>query len=323
MHIDQIPQPEPSPQEEQLVWMGGIGYDNARNKIVGRVITNIADRYSCILQLPDSDTDSVAPDSVVFRDSAGEETEVPSDEAMKMLRGDTAELRYTRLHEQRAQELVNTIIEAGGQPVDAIFQSVDTSTGIIAIHLRPDLFKRVILVDPSSIVRLPSRGKHLARELKTIRAAILTRFKRDPNEMMFEKPSGPIERYRRVKRTSANGNRNASYVSYQAQMLHEIQQAQEAPSISIVASRFDYAFNPANILRSLISLDDVEVFFITNTRHGIGGKLSKLSQVVSVLTAAPQSERPFIERLQFAEDVPEYYRQKIRAVVQEIQLEAD
>lgn len=99
-------------------------------------------------------------------------------------------------------------------------------------------------------------------------------------------------------------------------MLHEIAQSDHAPDLAIIASQFDHAYNPVCILRSLVSLDDIQGFFVTNMRHGLAGEQIRLDQLLSVLRQIGQNTPAFTDKLHFFNGVSENYRQKIHEVIE-------
>lgn len=305
-----------SPQqlsESRVVFLGGIGYDAERNLHVASTIAEIA-HYSGGLALtgfrfqPESNRDAI----FIKQD---EKLELSTKDAMSRLDEDVT-LRFTRLHEQRSQELIASIEASGGLPVDAVFQSADASTGILAMHKRPDLFRHVVLLDPSSIIKLPPRKQYLLEEWKNGNLkTIFNSRKATAHDKSLEARVGVVQKYRRVKKSRANGNDAASYLSYQAHMLHEIAEGEFAPRVSVVASRLDHAYNPERLLNALVSIDDVESFFITNTRHGLGGSMKKLEQVVDALLSKKDLHEGESEKIQFAEDVPSDYKTKLLNII--------
>ena len=298
-----------------LVFMGGMGYDEQRNrKIAGEIITATS-LYNAAISIPDEVPHGPKDGTVVYRHEDGSDRELPGNLALKHI-NDLPEDRFTRLHERRARELVAAIQAESTEPVDAIFQSVDVSTGILAMEQKPELFRRVVLLDPSSIIRFPSRWQYLKEEWRNGNLRRTIRHRQKITDLdRFEEPVSKLENRRRFKRSNRNGNRVASYVSSQAYMLHEVAQSEHAPEISIMASRHDHAYTPERLLRGLVSLDDIKTFFIADTRHGLGGKQAKLEQLVSVLTTASNKTGSFLDRLQFASGIPEGYRRKIMDVI--------
>jgi hypothetical protein len=321
MTIDQHAEPK-SPAthleeaEHPFVFMGGIGYDEERNQRVGQVAMALTG-HSNILTIPDEPKVGRKEDGpiAVFRDSDGVEEELKVEAAMKRL-ADPAEVRFTRLHERRAEMLIEEIAAAGGQSVDAVFQSGDTSTAILAMHKQPGLFRNVALLDPSSIIKLPPRYQYLREEWSSGNLqACLRKGKARQGLEEFEDRATRREKWVRVKRTTRGGNMDATYLSYQAQMLHEVAQSDESPNISIVASRYDHAYPPERIVQSLVRLDDIDHFYITDSRHRLGGKQNKLKETIEALGRKSDNTGSFLERVHFADSITEDYRKKITEII--------
>jgi len=299
--------------ESAFVFMGGIGYDEQRNREVGGAIIGLTGHRD-VLTIPDAEAKGTRKGTAVYRGADGTERESPTKLPIKTIDG--AEIRYTRLHKERAGKLIARIESAGSEPVDAVFQSVDVSTGLIAMHERPELFRKVVLIDPSSVIKLPSMRQYLKEEWQSGNLRdILNRRKDTSGFEKFEAPVSRREKFKRTRLSNRNGNRIASYISSQAPMLHDIAVAQNAPDISIIASRFDHAYTPQRLLQALVSLDDVNSFFITNFRHGLGGKRLRLEQLVSVFNGSEDRSKSFIDRIRFAEGVTDEYRKRIFNII--------
>ena len=71
------------------------------------------------------------------------------------------------------------------------------------------------------------------------------------------------------------------------------------------------------ILQSLVSLDDIRGFFVTNMRHGLAGKQKRLEQVMQVLEQTDEVTESFVDRLHFFDGVSETYREKMLRIVHE------
>lgn len=302
-------------QERPLVFMGGLGYDEARNREVATAIISLTN-HTDVISIPDSNTTSPNDSSVVHKYSHGGEQILPGKVALKYLDDDPSLVRFTQLHERRANELIEQIEKFGEVPVDAVFQSVDVSTGILAMHKRPELFRRVVLLDPSSIIKLPTRLKYLKEEWRNGNLFDILKRRKGLDYEKFEQQVNRREKVKRSRRSSSSGNKIASYISSQAPMLHDIAESENAPVVSIVASRFDHAYTPQRLIQALVSLKDINSFFITNYRHGLGGRKAKLEQLVGVLTGENEDlAKPFTDRLRFAEGIAEEYKQKILAII--------
>lgn len=318
MTAEQAPVPQetstPVSVEHPFVFMGGLGYDQARNREVGGAIIALTG-HAEVISLPDLKTKGAKIGHFVHHYPDGTENELSGKAVRKGLHDD-ASVRYSRLHEQRAEELITAIEHAGSKPVDAVFQSVDVSTGILAMHRRPELFKKVVLMDPSSIIKLPPKWQYLREEWRNGNLRNMMRRKKESVDVpRFEKSATLHEKRQRFQRSTTGGNLNASYVSYQATMLHEAARAEHAPSVSIIASRFDHAYTPERLLKALISLDDIQGFFVTNARHGLGGKQTKLEQLVGVLNDTEARTASMLQKLHFFDGVAGDYRQKIIDIV--------
>ena len=303
--------------EHPLVFMGGIGYDEQRNREVGSAIVGLIGHRDIITISDSPRSESLGDDTVVHRHEDGLEYDLPGKLAIKLLDEDVT-VRFSRLHERRARELIDAIERTGEGPVDAVFQSVDVSTGILAMHERPDLFKKVVLLDPSSVVKLPARLRYLKEEWQSRNLFKLLKRKKDLSEVTrFESKVGPLESYRRMKRSNSNGNKEASYVSSQAPLLHDVAQSENAPIVSIMTSLFDHAYTPERLLQALVSLDDISGFFVTNSRHGLGGKQEKLEQLASVLKGLENNDMvsTFMDKIHFFKGVSDEYRQKILEIL--------
>jgi hypothetical protein len=305
--------------ERPLVFMGGIGYDSARNREVGSAIIDISGHTNLITISDETEAELEAGRVAVHRYSNETEYEMPLKTAKKALKDEEPllESRHTVLHEKRAERLIAQIEQAGGKPVDAVFQSVDVSTGILAMYRRPDLFNKVVLVDPSSIAKLPNRLKYLKEEWQNGNLRQMIKRKKDPAEkILFEKSATPLEKAWRIFRSSRGGNMLASYLSFQAPLLHQIAKGENVPNITILASRHDHAYTPERILNSLVDLDDISAFFITNSRHGLGGKKQRLEQLVEALTdSVYDTSIPILNRVHFFDDISEKYKAKILEIV--------
>jgi len=310
VNIDQIP-------ERAVIFMGGIGYDEQRNREVGGAIMRLGN-YSHTITIPDSVPAGPRDGTIIHRYPDGSELEKPGKESLTQLGNDEAEIRFSKLHADRARLLIAAIEADGGQPVDAVFQSGDASTGLLAIHERPELFERVVLLDPAGIIDLPPRREFLKQELRSGNLSQIFRRKQKVTESeRFEVPAGRFQKMRRIRRSSQGGNQIATYVSSQAGMLHEIAESEHAPSLSIIASQFDHAYSPLRILQSLVSLDDIRSFFVTNMGHGLGGKQKRLEQVIQVLKQTEEVAESFVDRLHFFDGVSETYSEKMMKIVHE------
>lgn len=180
------------------------------------------------------------------------------------------------------------------------------------MHQRPDLFRRVVLVDPSSIVKHPTRAKFFKEEFKS---GNMFRSLRKPKptepQEQFEHSLTPFEAYKRMKKTARFGNMNATYLSAQAKQLHEVAQSAAAPIITVVASSMDHAYSPKKVLESLVDINDIAALFITNARHGINGKTQKLTQVMQALQTAVDPQASLEQKITFADGITEKYRTQI------------
>jgi len=309
----------PFQAERPLIFMGGVGYDEQRNKKIAARIIASTGAYGSVITIPDEEPGVSREGMVVCTPGGAQEKPLPSAIGLMRSLDDDSESRFTLLHERRARELVDAIQKRGSEPVDAIFQSVDASTGILAMRQNPELFRRVVLLDPSSIIKLPSGKQYLHEEWRNGNLREMIRHQKDPAEAtLFEDSLPRAEKVQSKKRSLRGGNAIASYISHQASMLHEVAQSDQSPEISIVASRFDHAYTPERLLQALVSIDDIKTFFITNTRHGLSGKQVKLDQLVSVLTGATDATKSYFQKLHFAEGVAEDYRTKIVDIVASI-----
>jgi hypothetical protein len=306
-------------RERAIVFLGGLGYDEQRNRDVGAAIVRMSN-YSHSIAIPDPEIDTSTPKDgvIVHRYPDGSERELSGKESLKLLGRDNAEVRFSKLHADRARQLIAAIEADGAEPVDAVFQSVDVSTGLLAIHERPELFNNVVFLDPSSIIDLPPRKQYLLEEWLSGNLKRLLKRKRHPSEIFsFEEPIGRIDKIKRSRRTNANGNLIATYVSSQAKMLHDIAKLDHAPNLSIIASQFDHAYSPTRLISSLVDLDDIRGFFVTNMRHGLGGKQIRLEQVIDVLQRAGSITDSFLEKLHFFEGVSDDYRKKLIELIKQ------
>jgi pimeloyl-ACP methyl ester carboxylesterase len=296
--------------------MGGVGYDTNRNRRVGELIVASSSHHRGIIENPYGNQQAMDKylALVVFLHPDGAEEEIPARQALGRL-AEPVKARFTRLHEQRASELISSLDEKASQPIDAVFQSIDCSTGILAMRKRPDLFRRVVLVDPAAIAELPPRLQFLREEWDNGNLRSFMGHREIPEAKKFEDRVSPLRSYRRTRDTFRYGNGVATYVSSQAQMLHEIAKGDDAPRISIVTSRFDHAYPPERILASLVDLRDVDGFRITNTRHGLGGRHQKLDDVIETLRSEPDKSGSFLKRLHFDNEIPVDYRQKMQYMV--------
>jgi len=303
--------------ERAVIFMGGIGYDEQRNLEVGSAIMRLGN-YSHTVTIPDAVPSGPSDGTIIHRYPDGSEREKSGKESLKQLGKDEASVRFSKLHAERARQLIAAIEADGGQPVDAVFQSVDASTGLLAIHERPELFARVVLLDPAGIIDLPPRREFIKQEWRSGNLLQIFRRKQKVAESeRFEVPSSRFQKFRRNKRSSQGGNQIATYVSSQAGMLHEIAESEQAPRLSIIASQFDHAYSPLRILQSLVNLDDIRGFFVTNMRHGLAGKQKRLEQVMQVLEQTDEVTESFVDRLHFFDGVSETYREKILRIVHE------
>ena len=265
------------PAARSIVFLGGMNYDEARNIESGKMLMELLG-YNLVITLGEESSNPKNDDTVIFEYADGIQQELPTKLAMKQLDDDAVQ-RYTKLHERRARELIARIESSSAGPVDAVFQSVDTSTGILAMHERPDLFRRVVLLDPSSIVKHPTPKKFFRDLVSTGRIRTLFSRKDLPTSSRYETPLNRYQHLQRMKKTARFGNMRATYLSYQAKMLHEIASAKNAPMISVIASEFDHAYSPEHILESLQDVTDIATLFVSHARHGIGGKISKIQEV--------------------------------------------
>lgn len=314
--------------ERPFVFMGGVGYDEAKNRLLAEKIVSLTGHRE-ILAVSDTPISGPEYGTAVFVDSDGNERELPGKVALKHLKDDDSTMRYTRLQETRAEHLIASIENAGSGPVDAVFQSADASVGMLAMSRRPELFKNVVLLDPSSIIKLPPRLKYLAEELRSCNIWTLIKHRKDSGEVRVQpskaeqQPMGLKERItkhvqmaKKFREYRKSGISIASYVSYQASMLHDIALMDNAPSVTILTSRLDHAYDPVRLLKALVNFDDVNNFLISNSRHGLSGKQKKLEQLVSVFISDTDKPTTFLERLSFGEGIPETYRNKILELVE-------
>lgn len=297
--------------------MGGLGYDEKRNQKVGGALVQRAN-YDHTLSIPDPEVTGPKDGVIVHEYNDGSQKELSGKESLDQQGKDGAQVRYSKLHADRARQLIAAIETQGEGPVDAVFQSVDVSTGILAMHERPDLFHKVVLVDPSSIIDLPPRRQFLKEELHDGLLKRMWRGLKGSREVeKFEEPTSRLEKAKRNRKTNANGNMTASYVSSQATMLHEIANSEHAPEISVIASEYDHAYSPKRILQSLVDLNDISNFFVTNMAHGLGGKQARLEQLVEALQQTGYMATTFIERLHFFNGVSEDYQKSLVDSIQE------
>lgn len=317
MSIEQASQ-ESREASRTLVFLGGINYDQTRNQETGTKIMELAG-YDAVITIDDESPNPKRDDTVIFEYPNGHMQELPSKLAMKQL-DDNAVQRYSKLHERRARALIAQIEQSGGKPVDAVFQSVDTSTGILAMRERPDLFRKVLLVDPSSIIKHPRR-RTFFREL--FRQGDFRTLTETPHAVSGEHTTSklsPLERMRRMRKTARFGNMWATYLSTQSKMLHEIAHMQDAPYVSVLASRLDHAYSPAKIISSLVDTDDIAELFISESRHAISKSSDKLAQIVTLLKEDVLNVNPtrLATNVHFANAVPQAYRQQIKQLLNEL-----
>ena len=339
-----VQQKEQSPTPEQtpslIVFGGGVGYDEPRNTVNGEYLLGLdPNYYNGVLTVPGGGANDGTIVLIELRDGRlypdGERDKLSGKESLKQLGKNFAEVRFSELDEHRAEQLIALIEHNGTQPVDAVFQSADASVGILAMWKRPELFKNVVLVDPSSIIDLPWIGQLLKEEgangnlkklrqfhLKKLRQSLLkklTRSLKQKNDTLegtsFEEPVRHLSKSKRLTRTGANGML-ASLVSSLAPMLHEIAKSENAPKISIIASQFDHAYSPLRILQSLVNLNDIRSFFVTNSPHGIGGRKSRMKQVLEALRQTEDSPE-FPDRLHFFDGVSDDYRKQVAESISE------
>jgi len=323
-----VQQKEQSPTPEQtpslIVFGGGIGYDEQRNTVNGEYLLGLdPNYYNGVLTVPGGGANDGTIVLIELRDGRlypdGERDKLSGKESLKQLGKNFAEVRFSELDEHRAEQLIALIEHNGTQPVDAVFQSADASVGILAMWKRPELFKNVVLVDPSSIIDLPWGWQLLKEEGANGILKKLTRSLKQKNDTLegtsFEEPVSRLSKSKRRTRTGANGML-ASLVSSLAPMLHEIAKSENAPKISIIASQFDHAYSPLRILQSLVNLNDIRSFFVTNSPHGISGRKSRMKQVLEALRQTEDSPE-FPDRLHFFDGVSDDYRKQVAESISE------
>jgi pimeloyl-ACP methyl ester carboxylesterase len=296
---------------DSLVFLGGINYDRARNDAVGKSIIALSG-YEQVITIDVDSPNKVRDDTVRFEYPEGGVQELPSKLAMKQL-NDNAIQRYSMLHARRARALIDAIEQSGGRPVDAVFQSVDTSTGILAMRERPDLFRKVVLVDPSSLIKHPTRSKFFKEFFRSGDAKTLLQKPPKAHETVTAPEQLSLgQRIKRMRKTSASGNMLATYLSVQSKMLHEIAQLDNAPIITILASRLDHAYSPAKIIESLEDIHDISALFVSESRHAISKSSNKLAEIIGILTSdIPKSTQGNDIMITFANAVPTAYREVI------------
>ncbi len=323
-----VQQEEQSPTPEQtpslIVFGGGIGYDEPRNTVNGEYLLGLDPNYNGVLTVPGGGANDGTIVLIELRDGRlypdGERDKLSGKESLKQLGKNFAEVRFSELDEHRAEQLIALIEHNGTQPVDAVFQSADASVGILAMWKRPELFKNVVLVDPSSIIDQPRIPQLLKEEgangnLKKFRQSL--KQKNDTLEgASFEEPVSRLSKTRRRNRTGANGIRRAAHVSSLAPMLHEIAKSENAPNISIIASELDISYGPIRIIQSLADLNDISSFFVTNSQHGIRGRKSRMKQVLEALRQTEDSPE-FTDRLHFFDGVSDDYRKQVAESISE------
>lgn len=324
------------PEQPPISWLGGMGYDEAKNQHALDYFRDLG--HPVVSALTDRNLDGAPKGYWIV--TASSTRIVPRVVAYTQTAKPEVTLIASRQEEARADELIAHIEAEGKGPVTHFGQSADAQNAVLAAHKRPDLFKNVILLFPTGMIRKKYRTEYL-RE-----AGHLLRDRSDkvpkavnPPDNDFEAALRPttlrkkIEAAKRLKRSGGYAVAASGIAATNNYLLNDLRQKEDAPGFAMVLGLHDKIGRPERFLESLVSANDVDYILITNTAHGTNGRKDLINELLALEAKlnARNAERkaaqtrgesfnpgPLSERLLFLADVPEAEQARLRTLARNV-----
>jgi hypothetical protein len=332
--LETVAPQQPLNIEHPFVVLGGFGYDERRNATLTGFVRSLG--HTAIDPLPNPSLDD-APKGYTVRYSDGTQRIVRRQFTYLLAPKPEVILISSQQQEERGEEL-NTHIErqveqqgSKSTKVNVIAQSADAQNTLIAARRRPELFNSIALVFPAGMVKKRTVTEYTRAMIK---GAVRHRGdKHLPDHSDDFEASTRVEslRARRAERRFAKSGGFAVAasvaVAYQNELLTELRQREDAPSVSLVLALKDSIMQPERLIESLNSANDVDCIHITNTKHGINGSKKMLDDILKLFPVmeeikakhkTAQDIGPLAERVSFAKDVSDNDRQRIIGLVRQL-----
>lgn len=307
--------PPPS-SDVQLLFLGGFGYGEYRNRLITDQLAQAG--YSVIAPPADAAEQSRKGFVVTFPD--GHEQPMTRREMIKAQLGKTP-LRSSIAECQRDQAAtLQTHIEKAvpdGSKLSIIAQSADAQNSLLYAARYPETVENLIFVNPAGIIAQPRLSKAAANVLKSVFKSRRRKVKVAPEDL-FEQP---------IKRTQRKLGSFASAASValsdQRDILHQMRQSEAAPGVAVVLGIHDLIVQPEEIIKGLVSANDVDRIVIADMTHGINGRkdiLDEVAGLVPQLTKDKEAYRrgeappPLAEKISFYGDIPASVQKQLLAL---------
>lgn len=329
---------DPGIEQTLISFLGGMGYDREKHQTALNYFHSLG--RTTLSAMPDPDMNSYPKGYRVVSTETGTKVMSRPFAYLETAKPDVV-LIASRQQEARADELIEHIEHETSEPVTHIAQSADAQNAVLAAHKRPDLFKNLVLMFPSGMVKKQSRTEYLRQIASSVREE---KSEKDmiPPENDYEamiRPTSIRERVKsgRFKKSGGYPVAASAIAAYNSHLLHETRQKENTPGVAMVLGLKDKMMRPDRIIQSLVSASDVDYILVTNTSHGINGRKDLATEVIQLSdmmdarnarrnTAHTQGEtlepESLAQRLLFMPDVPEDQREKLRLLADAVPLVA-
>lgn len=272
----QQPDGPTAPELSPISWLGGMWYDQEKNQNALTFFETLG--RTAVSALVDRDSRR-APKGFRVVYATGSTRTMPRAAAYLRTTDPEMVLIASRQEEARADELIAHIEAEDKGPVTHFSQSADAQNAVLAAHKRPDLFKNVILLFPTGMIRKKYRTEYLREIGHRLRGKDKEPPEvANPAENDFEASLRPttlrkkVQAARRFKKSGGYAVAASGIAATNNYLLHDMRRQETAPGFSMVLGRRDRIGNPVRFLESLVSDDDVDYILITNTGHGTKGR---------------------------------------------------
>lgn len=328
--LERPPATQAVPLHTPISFLGGMGHDRELNQFVAGYFQQSLGRVT-LTALAEPDTKSTPSGYRVISETGTRIMPRPF-AYLETAKPDT--LAITALQQEaRAAELIESIKSQAAEPVTHIGQSADAQNAVIAARERPDLFKNLILLFPSGMVKKQRRTEYSRQIASSMRG------EKTPKDIVLPendflastRPSSLRERVKskRYKKSGGYALAATAIAADSRHLLHEMRQQEGAPGVALVLGLKDKMMRPDRIIESLISADDVDYILITNTGHGMNGRRDLAAELLRVeaMNDRRNEQRKAVrargetfdpgslsDRLVFMSDVPREQQEKLKII---------
>jgi hypothetical protein len=313
---------QPKTAEQPPVYFaGGLGYGAVRNQAALHYLEE-AHGVETLPPLPDP---NIAPNDSYQLVMGGLGKQLTTRQAAKYAGDPKVEMLTSDFQRKRAGELLDSLEKDKNPKVDAIFQSADALNGLMAVHEKPERFNNVVLAYPAGIAQQPKLFEASRGVLKTGAVSKLSDV-RKRNNPLYNFEAGIQVKPKRGE-SVAKVIAPSVALSYQAPLLSEVRQREDAPGVSLVLGLKDHMMPPKSVIQSLRSQDDVDYILVTNKPHAVNGDKSTMDEVMKLFPSMEQIKAAKLrreevgtlsERLIFTDDVPAARKAELMAAAAKV-----